>query len=146
MLAVTHTITSAAIGAHVDSAPWAFGLAFVFHLFADTLLHWNIYLERHRWPYAWIALDVAGGVALAYWLTGDQFFSAPVLAAIVGGNLPDVWASSIELKRKLWLPAGTPRNGPFFAFHAGLQNETVNPVKGLAWQAVLVVGAVLLVL
>lgn len=144
MLAVTHTVTSAAIGAQVESVPFAFGLAFLFHHFADTLLHWNIYTERHRWAYEWIVVDVLGGLLVAYWLLSDRFFSAPVLAALLGGNLSDIWASGVDVLRRL-----LPRYAQFLDrlydhFHERLQNETLNPAKGLVWQAVLMAIAVLL--
>lgn len=136
MLAVTHTLTSAAIGATVESAPVAFALAFLFHLFADTLLHWNIYLERYRWPYVWVMIDVVAGLVIAYLLVPERFFTASVLAAMVGGNFPDVVAGLLELCQR--------RKGLFFRFHEGLQNETLSPGKGLVWQALLVMLATLL--
>lgn len=142
MLAVTHTITSAAIGTQVQSVPFAFAIAFVFHFFADTLLHWNIYTDRHRWPYAWIVLDVFGGLLIAYWLMPDRFLSPPVLAAIIGGNLPDIWGGGLEALQRLF-----PRYGPFLdrlydPFHEKLQNETLNLWKGSVWQAILLVVSV----
>lgn len=137
MLAVTHTLTSAALGVSVANAPLAFGLAFLFHLFADTLLHWNIYVDRHRWPYFWTAVDVVGGVAVAAVLLGRDILSLPVLAAIIGGNLPDIIAGVFDLAH--W------RHGPFLRFHDGLQLETANPWKGLVWQGALIVVAVALI-
>lgn len=139
MLAVTHTLTSIAIGTHVGLVPLSFALALLFHLFADTLLHWNIYIERHRWPYVWVALDVVGGLLLAYWLVPDRFFQAPVLAAIIGGNLPDITSGLLTLFGKQ--PSDVD---PFHRLHEGLQHETLSPWKGLVWQVVLVVVAVLL--
>lgn len=165
MLAITHTLTSIAIGMRVESVPLSFALALLFHLFADTLLHWNIYIERHRHAYAWVAVDVLGGLLVGYALAPTQFFQAPVLAALVGGSLPDVWHGLLELIRRRRgeragaVPTSRPavtevlrRQGPllwanevFYRFHEGLQNETLNPWKGLAWQVVLVFGAVLLI-
>lgn len=154
MLAITHTVTSAAIGASVSSVPFAFVLAFLFHLFADTLLHWNIYIDQHRWPYFWVALDVLGGLAVVYWLTPERFFSPPMLAAVIGGNAPDVWCGCIELLRKIrnkriavpmpYAPNPKP-GGAFYRFHEGLQNETASPWRGLAMQVVLVAPAVWLI-
>ena len=144
MLAVTHTVASAAIGAHVQSVPFAFGIAFLFHHLADTLLHWNIYTDRHRWPYAWIVLDVLGGLLLAYWLMPDQFVTAPVLAAIVGGNIPDIWHGGLDVLARL-IPHRTQTFRSFYIpLHEKLQNETLSPAKGLVWQAILIVVAVLL--
>lgn len=136
VLAITHTMTSAAIGASVSSVPFAFALAFLFHLFADTLLHWNIYVDTHRWPYFWVAVDVFGGLLAAYWLTPEQFFTAPILAAVLGGNLPDIAAGISDLLKR-------PK-GVFLRFHEGLQNETLSPARGLAWQIVLLTVALVL--
>lgn len=146
VLAVTHTLVSLPIGAHVESAPAAFALAFLVHLFLDTLLHWNVYIERHRWPYVWVALDVVGALALAYWLVPDRFFTAPMLAAIAGGNVPDVILGLIDLLRKFGLRR-TPKHREhwFIRFHDGLQNETLSPAKGLAWQVAASAAAIWLV-
>ena len=130
MLAVTHIITSAAIGAQVSSTPFAFSLAFLFHLFLDTLLHWNIYIDKHRWPYFWVVVDVLGGLLATYWLTSEQFFSTPMLAAVLGGNLPDITAGISDLLKR--------SKGGFLRFHEGIQNETSSPWKGLRWQVALV--------
>lgn len=144
MLAVTHTVTSAAIGAHVQSVPFAFGIALVFHLLADTLLHWNIYTDRHRWAYGWIVVDVLGGLLLTYWLIPERFATAPVLAAILGGNLPDIWHGGLDVLQHI-----APRHARmlrrfFIPFHEKLQHETLSPVRGLAWQAVLLIFALVL--
>lgn len=141
VLAVTHTITSAAIGAQVSSVPFAFSLAFLFHLFLDTLLHWNIYTDRHRWPYVWILVDVLGGLLLAYALIPERFFTAPVLAAVFGGNLPDLWHGGLDLLARI-RKSLVKNRGAFFRFHEGLQNETTSVRKGLLWQGVLLVLAV----
>lgn len=145
MLAVTHTVTSAAIGVQVQSALFAFGIAFLFHHLADTLLHWNIYTDRHRWPYVWIVLDVLGGLLLTYWLMPDQFVTAPVLAAIVGGNLPDLWHGGLDVLARLVPHRAQTFRSFYIPFHEKLQHETLSPVKGLVWQVALV-GIVLLLL
>ena len=106
MLAVTHTIISLPVGAAVPQPALAFALALLVHLFADTLLHWNIYVEKHRWPYFWVAVDVISALVLAYLIVPQQFFSWPMLAAIAGGNLPDVWHSGFRLVQRLF---GFPR-------------------------------------
>ncbi|MDP3685308.1 MAG: hypothetical protein Q8R32_00585, partial [bacterium] len=118
-------------------------LALLFHFFADTLLHWNIYTDRHRWAYAWVAVDVLGALAVTYWLVPETFFSLPILAAILGGNLPDVWHGFIELWRTFKGRAGQHlmRKGWFYRFHEGLQKETLNPAKGLLWQVAFIVLA-----
>lgn len=138
MLAVTHTLASAAVGAQVDHPVFAFALAFLLHLFADTILHWNIYVEQHRWPYVWVALDLLGGFFLAYLLAGERLVTAPIIAAIVGGNLPDITAGTLTLLKR------RTTADPFHRFHEGLQNETTNPSKGLVWQVVFALFAVIL--
>lgn len=148
MLAVTHTIMSVTIGMHVQQPAYAFALAFILHNFADTLLHWNIYVDKHRWPYAWVVLDVVGALAAAYWLAPDRFLTPAMLAAILGGNLPDIWGNGIIVLRALRarlarrplmrLPSLLVRvHQQFLDFHDGLQYETVSATRGLVWQVVL---------
>lgn len=123
--------------------PWlAFGAAFLFHFLADTFLHWNIYTDRHRWAYAWAAADVAGGLLLAYGLMPDRFFSAPVLAAMLGGNLPDIFNGVRDLRQKLRDVKPPVSKGWFFRFHEAVQLETLRPARGLAWQVVFAAVAV----
>lgn len=141
MLATTHTITSAALGSQMQSPALAFGAAFLLHLLTDSLLHWNIYIDRHRWPYLWVALDVVGGLAVTSLLLPQRFFTLPVLAAIVGGNLPDIWGGLWDLAKVLSKKTYRSK-GAFLRFHNGLQHETISPVKGLAWQVLLVALAV----
>lgn len=140
---MTHMLTSAAIGAHVESVPFAFSLALLFHFFADTLLHWNIYTERHRWPYVWVAADVIAALVLTYWLVPETFFTAPMLAAMIGGNLPDIWCGILDVLIRLLPRRAQTFHRLFIPFHEKLQNETLNPAKGLAWQVVLVIFVVL---
>lgn len=149
MLAITHTLVSVPIGIYVHQPVYAFALSLIAHLFADTLLHWNIYVDRHRWPYAWAALDVAAGLAAASWIAPDRFLTPPMLAAIVGGNLPDLWANGIAVVRRLqtrFMPraaAGRPVtllgriHQAVLDFHDRLQYETTSPTRGLVWQLVL---------
>ena len=86
-------------------------------------------------------MDVLGGLALAFWLIPETFFTAPVLAAVLGGNLPDLWHGGLDLLARIRkYPLKKP--GAFFRFHEGLQHETANAWKGLLWQGVLLVLAV----
>lgn len=130
VLAVTHTLASAAIGTAVPNAPAAFGIAFVVHLLSDALLHWNIYPGKHRPLVLWVVLDVLGGLFLVYWLAPERFFTAPVLAAILGGNLPDIHAG-------VWTVLNLPKDR-FLRFHSRIQRETEHPARGLVWQGVLI--------
>lgn len=143
MLSVTHTIVSLPVGVHVPQPVLAFGIAFLLHLFVDTLLHWNIYVDKHRWPYFWTAVDVLGGLAVAYLLLSQKILTAPVLAAILGGNLPDIWGGVAGLWQRLGGKAvDYEQHSAFLRFHAGLQHETSSPWKGLVWQGVLVLAAI----
>jgi len=153
MLSTTHTIMSVAIGAQMERAPLAFLTAFLLHLLADTLLHWNIYTDRHRWPYFWAMLDVCGGIVAAYWIAPDRFFTAPMLAAVVGGNLPDLWANGVDVLRRLRAglaraqaarrPASSLRrlHQSLLDVHDALQYETMSPTRGLAWQVLLIAAS-----
>lgn len=146
MLSFSHTLISLPF-AYVGNNPvLIFLAAFVFHLFADTLLHWNIFPHHFkRYPYAWVALDILGGVLASWFVTGDQFFTIPVWAAIIGGNLPDVWHGLWEFihdhhkDKYFWYLK------PFFVWHDKLQLETLNPLLGLASQIILIVVSVLIV-
>lgn len=146
MLSVTHTITSAALGAQMGSPISAFGAALLLHFLLDSLRHWNIYLDRHRWPYFWTALDVTGGLFFTFLLIPNRFLDPPVLAAIIGGNLPDIDHGLLDLWNTLRVRRGrTPRVSALRRrFHHAIQFETLRPVEGLAWQVLLIVGSVLL--
>lgn len=138
MLGVTHTLTSAALGLTIPNPLAATGIAFLFHLFCDTLLHWNVYVEKHRWPYFWVAVDVLGGIGLTYALMGDRLLTPSVIGAVIGGNLPDVYAGIATL---LKLPQDR-----FLRFHDRIQDETDHPFKGLLWQILFCGVAVLVML
>lgn len=127
--------------------PWLIFLnAFLFHVLADTLLHWNIYPWKFkRYPVLLVGLDVGSGLAASWYLMGDAVFSWPVLAAITGGNAADVIHGLWELT-----PAGKQRKffpfmRLFFIWHDSLQLETRHVVPGLLWQTILVTISLLLI-
>lgn len=145
MLSLTHTLISLPFGVYLDNPLAIFLAAFVLHLLADTLLHWNIYPEAARRTfYPLAALDVIGGLVVAWLVMDASFFTAPILLAILAGNLPDILQGLWDL---------LPRQGrkslralkPFFSFHDKLQLETKSISKGIVWQAILIVVAVALV-
>lgn len=145
MLSLTHTLISLPFGVYLNNPLAIFAAAFVFHLLADTLLHWNIYPEQTgRFFYPLAALDVVGGLIVAWLVMGNQFVSAPILLAILAGNLPDIlqglWdLTGPKMQRALrWLK-------PAFDFHDRLQLETISMLKGVVWQAILIVIAVFIV-
>ncbi len=138
MLSVTHTLVSLPIGAAVQQPVLSFLLALLLHLFADTLLHWNIYLHRHRRPYLWAAVDVAAALGIAWLLVPDRFLTAPMVAAIIGGNAPDLWQNSVPIvQRVLPVPRWLGKENPLLRFHSSIQDETDTWWKGVAWQVVL---------
>lgn len=140
MLSLTHTLISLPFASYLDAPVLIFMSAFVFHFFADTLLHWNIYPDHFkRYPYGLIALDVAAGVVLSWLWLGSAVLSVPVVAAIAGGNAPDILQA---LWDKLPLSIRTNRFALPISraarFHDRLQRETTNKLHGLAWQIVLI--------
>lgn len=148
MLSLTHTIVSLPFGVYLQNPALIFAAAFLFHLLTDSLLHWNIYPRLYpRFPYRLVALDVIGGLGIAWLLLGDQVITPKVMAAIAGGNAPDVlhslyWLTSPNkpLARPLaWLK-------PFFSFHHKIQRETDNIILGLASQIALIALTITLIL
>ncbi|MAF80788.1 hypothetical protein CL628_02120 [bacterium] len=146
MLSIIHTFISLPFSIVLENPVLIFISAAVFHLFADSLLHWNIYPhEMKRFPALLIALDVVGGLAVAIVVFGSTAFTLPILVAIAGGNFPDALHTSWDL-----LPKRTTRRAPrwvksAFAFHNGLQHETYDVARGLVWQIVLAVIALLVI-
>lgn len=145
MLSISHTLASLPFGVFTDNVLLALVGAFVFHLFCDSLLHWNIYPPNFkRYPYEWVALDVLGGVVAAWLLVGHTISAPSVLAAIVGGNLPDVLHGLWEFaghERREKLPLFMKR---FFYFHNRIQRETPHVARGLISQIIVVSLSVLL--
>jgi len=147
MLSTIHTIISLPFGIYFTNPILIFVSAVVFHLFADSILHWNIYPdEMKRFPFGQVALDVIGGLVIAFAVLGNTTFSLPILVAIAGGNFPDVlhtlWSllsDSTRHKAPRWIQA-------VFSFHDALQLETRNVAHGLAPQILLAVVALLIVL
>lgn len=138
MLSFTHTLISLPFGYYFEHPLLAFIAAFVFHLFADTLLHWNLY-HHHRPFFLFVAIDVTSGLIAAAAITGSSLYTPTVLAAILGGNMPDIIHT-------LWDLAGARTRHPllawakpFFTFHQRLQWETLSISKGLASQIILIV-------
>lgn len=145
MLSLTHTLISLPFAFLFENPFVIFAGAFIFHLFADTLLHWNIYPEVFkRWFYPLAALDVSLGLVLAWLLTGNTFFTWPILLAIFAGNVPDIMQGLWDLAGPSWQKHLSFAK-PFFDFHDRLQLETKDPVRGLVWQAALI-ACVLLVM
>jgi len=115
------------------------------HVLCDHLLHWNIYPHKmRRYPFELVALDVVGGLGAAYLIAGNAIFTLPVLAAIAGGNMPDILHA-------FWgfLPERIQKKSPAliraaFAFHIHVQRETDSIPKGLVSQ--IIVGGIAIII
>lgn len=146
MLSVAHTLISLPFGVYLTN-PWLiFFAAALFHLFCDTLLHWNIYPDQmKKYPVLAVALDVLGGLVLAWLALGTNIFTLPILAAIAGGNMPDVLHGLWELfgRKKTKATAGWHI---IFRWHDSLQKETNQVFPGLASQIILIGIALCLIL
>jgi hypothetical protein len=98
---------------------------------SDTFLHWNIYPQKYKkYPFFLVGMDVFSGLILSYILLQNTMFTLPVLAAIAGGNAPDVfhafWSFMGKKRQKK-----TPRFvQAAFRFHEKIQWETESPLKG----------------
>lgn len=146
MLALTHALISLPFAYYFDNLLVIFVAAFVFHLFADTLLHWNLYPEQAgKYFNVLVVLDVGAALLLSWLVTRDQFFTLPVLVAIAGGLAPDALHQGAELLRPLWQPRRVPLLKQWLRFHENLQLETTQIAAGLIWQVVLIAGALALV-
>ncbi len=146
MLSLSHTLISLPFGIYLHNPFLIFVAAFVFHLFTDTLLHWNIYPWKFKkYPYAWVGLDIIGGLFIAWAVTGDQFFTLPVLAAIIGGNAPDVMQGLWDLIPKTQQDRFLFSLKPFFIWHDKLQLETPSAPLGLLSQVILICLAIFLI-
>ena len=145
MLSVAHTLISLPFGVYLENPIFIFLAAATFHFFCDTLLHWNIYPdEMKKYPVVAVASDVIGGVVVAWLLVGSSLFTLPILAAIAGGNAPDVLHGLWELLSKRQQKTAPQWVQKTFAWHDGLQLETKNVAAGLVSQITLVIVALLL--
>lgn len=148
MLSLTHTLISLPLAYYLDNPLLIFIAAIAGHFLCDTLLHWNLFPDQipKKFFFPLVAADVGGGLLVAYFLTGNDFFTLPVLLAILGGNLPDIIHQLYEL-----LPAAVKHRwlhwaAPAFVWHDRLQLETHNIGQGLITQATLVFLAIVLLL
>lgn len=146
MLSLAHTLISLPFAYYLENPFLIFIAAFVFHLFADTLLHWNLFPEQSKQLfYPLVAVEVLGGIVATWLLVGSDILTMPVLVAIAGGNAPDVihqfWDFLTPKQRQryfAWIM-------PAFKFHSDLQSETLSFSKGVVSQVILVAIAAVLV-
>ena len=138
MLSIAHTLISLPFGYIFQNPIAAFSAAFIMHFVCDHVLHWNIYPHKMRtYPFGLVALDILSGLIVAYIVTGTHFLTWPIIAAIAGGNAPDVLHG-------LWsfTPEKMQRTFPkfviaYFKFHENIQRETDSVPRGLLWQIIL---------
>ena len=147
MLSIAHTLISLPFAVYFENPFLIFIAAFVFHLFSDTLLHWNVYAHRYeKYPSFLVAVDVIGGVLIAWFLIGNPLFTIPMLAAIAGGNMPDILNAFWDILKRTGHQKHFKILTPFFDWHDKLQLETNNMWHGLISQILLTVIACLLVI
>ncbi|MBI3273953.1 MAG: hypothetical protein HYZ69_02310 [Candidatus Colwellbacteria bacterium] len=146
MLSFTHTLISLPFAVYLNNPVLIFLAAFVFHFFADTLLHWNIYPPQFkRYPFVLVAIEIGAGLIAAWLLTGEQFFTIPMWAAIIGGNLPDVIQGLWDFTPKKYQDKQLGWLKPVFVWHDKLQLETPSVAWGLLSQIILIAIAVALI-
>ncbi len=146
MLSFTHTILSLPLADLFHNPAAIFLAAFLLHLAADAILHWNVDPTRRPYPYKFVALDVLSGLALALPIAAGRWPVLSTLAAIAGGNAPDaihslwyIFKPTKYSKYIHWLE-------PFLSFHKKIQRETTSVPLGLASQIILIALALSLVL
>ena len=148
MLSLSHTVISLPFALIFTNNPLlVFIAAFITHLILDMILHWNIYPHHYKnYPFFLVGLDVLSGLLVSYLLLHNTLFTLPVLAAIAGGNMPDIlhafWSFMGKKKQKR-----TPRFvQAAFQFHEDIQWETESPLLGGLSQVIIGGIAILLTL
>lgn len=131
MLSAFHTIISLPFGLAFANPLVIFIGAFLMHLVSDMFLHWNIYPHHYKhYPFFLIGIDVLSGICISYIFLQQELFTLPVLAAVAGGNTPDIlhafWTLAGKQRQK-----HTPRFvQEVFRFHETIQRETESPLIG----------------
>lgn len=96
------------------------------------------------YPIVWVALDVVSGLGAAYLVAGNAAFTLSVLAAIAGGNMPDIFHAAWSALSKTQQGRTPDAIQKFFAFHELIQRETDSVPAGLVSQIALGGLAILL--
>jgi hypothetical protein len=137
MLSLSHTLISLPIAAYTENLWLIFALAFVLHLFADSLPHWNFLPDKKgRYPLLPAAFDISLGLILAWLILSHKILTPPYLVAIFGGNLPDILHAFWHFQ-----PTSAQTRWPqpiraMFAFHHNIQWETKKIIPGLISQII----------
>lgn len=109
------------------------------------MLHWNIYPHKMKsYPYTYVALDVVSGLGAAYLIAGNAAFSLSILAAIAGGNMPDILHAFWSMTKKHQKNRFPKFIQAYFSFHEAIQRETDSVPKGLLSQ-ILVGGLAIII-
>ena len=138
MLALSHTLVSAAIGDKISNPVLSFAIAFGAHFICDSFLHWNFFPHKHK-PIVLLALgDMVAGIVLSYFLLGANFWHWSILFAIAGGLLPDIISFGAYLF-KIRIPY-------FGKFHDSIQRETEIVWKGMISQVIVIAVSLLVIL
>jgi hypothetical protein len=110
-------------------------------------LHWNIYPHHYKcYPFLLVGIDVISGLVASYIILSNSVFTLPILAAIAGGNAPDIFHafwSFMGVQRQKRSPRLVQTS---FAFHEAIQRETANPLIGVLWQIVFCSIAIILMI
>ncbi len=131
MLALAHTVSSAALASFIPNAPLAFVTGIILHFAEDSILHWNFYPHKHKHIKILASFDLMSGIALTYLLLGTDSFLPNVLAGVAGGLLPDILSAASNMFR---VPFVNP--GWFEYLHANVQKETEVVWIGLIGQVI----------
>lgn len=147
MLSLSHTLISLPLGVYFQNPVLIFLAAFITHLACDAVIHWNIFPHHYRrFPYSLIALDVLAGPLIAYLFLGQHLFTAPIMAAILGGNAPDVLHTTWIILRQHGHARYLNWLNPFFYWHHRWQVETTHLGLGLIPQLLMIAFSLVLVL
>ena len=145
MLSLAHTITSLPLAVYLDNPILIFFTAILLHLLMDSIYHWNVDPnDGGTYPYAAAFIDVTIGIIGAQYIIGESFFTWKVLAAIAGGNMPDILHSIWFQLGPNYRPNWLLKLKPVFDFHEKIQFETRQIIPGLIPQAVVILMAIYL--
>lgn len=117
------------------------------HLVSDMFLHWNIYPHHFkRYPFFLVGIDVVSGLLASYFILNNSLFTIPILAAIAGGNAPDIFHAFWSFMGKDRQKRSPKSIQAAFQFHERIQRETESPLVGGLWQIVFCSVAIVLVI
>lgn len=147
MLSLSHTIISLPFGLIFTNPIAIFFIACISHLVLDMFLHWNIYPHHYKsYPFVLVGIDVLSGLLVSYLLLQNTLFTLPILAAIAGGNAPDILHAFWGFMGKNRQQRAPKFVQAVFQFHEEIQWETESPLLGGLSQVIIGGMAILLTL